>query len=53
MEAFLGRKMPETTLEKNGANTLGKQVGQKRANKSWQTLGNPFLEVLPKPSTLR
>ena len=32
---------------------LGKQVGQKRANKTWQTLGNPFLEVVPKPSKLR
>ena len=32
--------------EKYGQNN-GKQVGQKkRANKSWQTLGNPFLEVV-------
>ena len=41
----------------NAGNKMGKQTWQtswakKKANKSWQTLGNPFLEVLPKPSVI-
>ena len=38
---------------KYGQNNLANKSGKKRANKSWQTLGNPFLEVVPKPSSLR
>ena len=28
----------------------GNNAGQNMGNKSWRTLGNPFLEVVPKPS---
>ena len=45
--------LPETTLEKMWANNLANKSGKQRANKSWQTLGAPFLEVAPEPSNLR
>ena len=46
---FAGNNAGKTMGNKNLANKSGK----KRANKSWQTLGNPFLEVVSKPSNLR
>ena len=52
MESCLAGKCRKQRWIKMGRH-LANKSGKKKANKSWQTLGNPFLEVLPKPSNFK